>query len=181
MKFNQIFSLLALGSVLFFTSCKENQSEYDKKIAAMKVGDKMVITRDEVPDDIIKTAEKKYPENKNVVYTVERVPNKSNTDTTYLYHYNFDYAENDNHYHYVYDNTGNEVVVDTKKEMDYPKIAGLPDAISKSVAENFPGYKVVEMDKENDKDIDMYELELHKGDEKRKVKILMDGTLFKVK
>ena len=49
MKFNQIFSLLALGTVLFFTSCKENQSEYDKKIAAMKVGDKMVITRDVVP------------------------------------------------------------------------------------------------------------------------------------
>lgn len=181
MKFKQIFSLLALGTVLFFTSCKEKESEYAKKIAAMKVGDKMVITRDEVPKDIIGMAEKKYPENKNVVYTVERVPNKSNTDTTYLYHYYFDYDETDHHYHYVYDNTGNEVVVDTNKEMDYPKIAGLPDAISKSVAENFPGYTVVEIDKENDKDIDMYELELHKGDEKKKVKILMDGTLFKVK
>lgn len=181
MKFKQIFSLLALSSVLFFASCKEKVSEYDKKIAAMKVGDKMVITRDEVPGNIIEVAEKKYPENKNVVYTVERVPNKSNTDTTYQYHYYFDYDENDNHYHYVYDHTGNEVVVDTNKEMEYQKIAGLPDAISKSVAVNFPGYTVVEMDKENDKDIEMYELELHKGEEKKKVKILMDGSLYKVK
>jgi len=179
MQIKQIFSLLALGTALFFTSCKENESEYAKKIAAMKVGDKMIITRDEVPDNIIVVAEKKYPENKKVVYTIERVPNKSNTDTTYQYHYYFDYDENDNHYHYVYDHTGNEVVVE--KEMDFPRIAGLPDAISKSVAVNFPGYTVVEMDKENDKDIDMYELELHKGEEKKKVKFLMDGTLFKVK
>lgn len=181
MKPKHIFSLLALSSVLFFSSCKENGSEYDNKMAAMKVGDKMVITRDEVPQDVIVSAEKKFPENKNVVYTVERVPNKSNTDTTYRYHYYFDYDENDTHHHYAYDHTGNEVVVNMDNDMDYPRIAGLPDAISRSVAKNFPGYTVVEMDKENDKDMDMYELELHKGDEKKKVKILMDGTLFKVK
>lgn len=177
MKFKQVFSLLALGTALFFTSCKEKESEYDQKMAAMKVGDKMVITRDEVPDDIIVLAEKKYPENTKVVYTVERVPNKSDTDTTYVYHYYFDYDENDKHYHYAYDNTGNEVLV----EKEYPKIAGLPDAISKTLAENYPGFSVVEMDKENDKDMDMFELELHKGEEKKKVKILMDGTLYQEK
>jgi hypothetical protein len=174
-----MFTLLAIRATLIFSACKDNGSEYDKKLAAMKVGDKMEITRDEVPNEVIVVAEKKIPADKEIVYTVERVPNKSTTDTSYVYHYYFDYDENDKHYHYAYDNSGNEVILNTEK--DYPRIAGLPDAVSKSIADNFPGYMVVETDKENDKDMDMYEIELHKGEEKMKVKILMDGTLFKVK
>ena len=68
-----------------------------------------------------------------------------------------------------------------KTTTPFKDIKGLPAAVSKAIADGFPGFDVVEIDKENDKDMDMYEVEMKKGEEKAKVKFLPDGTIFKAK
>ncbi len=80
-------------------------------------------------------------------------------------------------YYNWYDSDGNWVKSSTKITGD-PK---LPDAVNKTINEKFPGYTIAEIDKENDKDRDMYEVELHNGDKKAKLKILMNGEIFKQK
>ena len=57
----------------------------------------------------------------------------------------------------------------------------LPTEVVKSIMENYPGYEIENASKENDKDMDMYEIELNKGESKVKLKILPNGTIYKRK
>jgi hypothetical protein len=45
----------------------------------------------------------------------------------------------------------------------------------------YPGYAIEEVDRENDKDMEMYEIKLRKGEEKAKLKVLPNGEVFKRK
>ena len=62
-----------------------------------------------------------------------------------------------------------------------PNSGDMPVAIVRSIMQHYPGYEIVETDKENDKDMAMYEVELRNGDKKAKVKFLMNGEIFKAK
>lgn len=57
----------------------------------------------------------------------------------------------------------------------------LPTEVVKSIMENYPGYEIENVSKENDKDMDMFEVELKKDGAKAKVKFLPDGSVFKSK
>lgn len=87
------------------------------------------------------------------------------------------YNDQGTEYFNWYDADGNWVKSSTKITGD----PNLPDAINKTINEKFPGYTIAEIDKENDKDRDMYEVELHNGEKKAKLKILMNGEIFKQK
>ncbi len=68
-----------------------------------------------------------------------------------------------------------------KTSTKVPGNSKLPDAVNKTINDSYPGYTIVEIDEENDKDMDMYEIELNKGDSKVKLKILPNGEIFKRK
>ena len=93
-----------------------------------------------------------------------------NNDYYYVMYYN-DGAD----YTTWYDTTG--TMVKTSMKVKGPK--ELPDAVNMVINKEFPGYTVVEIDKENDKNIDVYEIEMNKGDSKAKIKITPDGNIVK--
>ncbi len=95
-----------------------------------------------------------------------------NNDYYYVVYYN-EGAD----YRTWYDTTG--TIVKTSMKVAGPK--ELPAAVNKVINEQFPGYTVSEIDKENDKNIDVYELELNKGEQKSKIKITPDGNIVKRK
>lgn len=95
----------------------------------------------------------------------------------------------DNSYYYVtfqdrgndviswYNNLGNWVKTSTRIPGDFR----WPDAVNKTLSEQYPRYKIEEISKENDINIDMYEIKLNKGKEKAKLKVLPNGEIFKRK
>ncbi len=139
-------------------------------------GKTTVISTEAVPDSVRLSFTKKYPKADKVVW-VKYEPVESDEvdmdDTYYHVRYYNDGAD----YTSWYNNTGNWVKTSTR-------ITGNPNltaAVNKTIKDQYPGYTIVEIDKENDKDMDMYEIELKKGEEKAKLKILPDGTVFKRK
>lgn len=76
-----------------------------------------------------------------------------------------------------YNNLGDWVKTSTK----IPGDSRLPDAVNKTLNEHYPGYKIEDISKENDKNMDMYETKLNKGEEKIKLKVLPNGEVFKRK
>ena len=59
--------------------------------------------------------------------------------------------------------------------------SSLPAAVNKTVQSQYPGYTIVSIDKENDKNRTAYEIELTKGDDKAKVLIAENGSVLKKK
>lgn len=57
----------------------------------------------------------------------------------------------------------------------------LPAALNSAIKALYPGYEIVEVDKENDKDRTIYEVELKKGDDKMKVHFDENGKVVKEK
>ena len=57
----------------------------------------------------------------------------------------------------------------------------LPDAVNMTLNKEYPDYTITEIDKENDKNIEVYEIDLEKGESKVKVKVSPDGTVVKRK
>ena len=100
-----------------------------------------------------------------------------------------DYLPMDDQYYYVvflnngeditswYNNRGEWVKTSTKIKGD-PR---LPDAVNKTLNAQYPGYSIEEVDRENDKDMEMYEIKLRKGEDKAKLKVLPNGEVFKRK
>lgn len=134
------------------------------------------ITTTEVPDSVKTSFGTKYPKALTPQW-VKYTPVES------------DYLPMDNQYYYVvfvnngeditswYNNRGEWVKTSTKVKGD-PR---LPDPVNKTINAQYPGYTIEEVDKENDKDMDMYEIKLRKGDEKAKLKVLPNGEIFKRK
>jgi hypothetical protein len=59
--------------------------------------------------------------------------------------------------------------------------SSLPAAVNKTVQSQYPGYTIVSVDKENDKNRTAYEIDLSKGDDKAKVLIAENGSVLKKK
>lgn len=76
---------------------------------------------------------------------------------------------------------GDGELIKSEEKISLPNSGILPKEVVKAIIENYPGYEIVEVDKENDKDMDMYEVELKQGDKKAKVKFLPNGNIFKAK
>lgn len=181
--------LFALAASLTIVSCNNQKKEEtvvvqdtasmpvnDVAVKAMTEGTVKTITTEEVPDTIEYAFQTEYPKATSPVW-VEYTPVES------------DELAMDNNYYYVkfndrgtditswYNNAGDWVRTSTKINGD----ARLPDAVNKTINEQYPGYKIEEISKENDKDMDMYDVKLNKGEEKAKLKILPNGQVFKRK
>jgi len=139
-------------------------------------GKKVVVAKADVPEPVVVEFEKKYPKTSNLTWTSYEPVEEDNWDMAERYYY-ADYIMDDVHYYTWYKADGTVV----KNDVFVKGGEKLPAAINNAIASNYPGFEVVEVDKENDKDMDMYEIEMEKGDQKVKIKYLPDGTVFKVK
>ncbi len=194
-----LVAAFALAGAALFTSCKDAKDETTETTTATEttVGmDTMAVTdvsqeaslNDDgsvtveataVPDSVRTTFTTKYPKAEKIVWK-RYTPNERNTDARLVRdreYYYVVYYDNGTDYTSWYDNRGQWV----KTSSRVPGPAQLPDAVNKTLNTQYAGYTAVEIDKENDKDMDMYEIELKKGEDKVKVKILPDGTIYKAK
>lgn len=139
-------------------------------------GNRTVITKTDVPAPVSGNFDKKYAKADKVEWVRYDPIAEDNWDMEKDYYFaNYEIAGVP--YSAWYTPEGEWI----KTTTPFKDIKGLPAAVSKAIADGFPGFDVVEIDKENDKDMDMYEVEMKKGDEKAKVKFLPDGTVFKAK
>jgi len=185
-----IFPLLSAG-LLMLASCDNDKKDATVTTETTTVSDvpvttvaktaevegkKTVITVDQVPEPIVKSFNVKYPTIKPIEW-VKYEPIESDEldmdDEYYYVRYNNDGAD----YMSWYNNQGEWVKTSTK----IPGNSKLPDAVNKTINDQYPNYTIVEIDKENDKNMEMYEIELKNGEEKAKLKVLADGTIYKRK
>lgn len=186
MKVKQFLCISAIGSVLIF-SC--NQKKADTTVTtpeetpvavvakqAVTEGTTVALTSENVPEPVRNSFSVKYPKASRVEwmsYTPVEYDEMPMDDRYYYVRYNNDGSD----YTSWYNNRGEWVKTSTK----VPGNSSLPDAVNKTINDEYPGYRIVEIDKENDKDMEMYEIELRKGDSKAKLKILPNGKIFKRK
>jgi len=145
-------------------------------LQASSEGTAVVINENDVPDTIKKTFMIKYPQIQRAEwYKYQPVTDDDlEMDDSYYYvRYNNDGAD----YTSWYNNNGEWVKTSTK----VPGNKNLPDPVNRYINANYPGYVIEEISKENDKNMDMYEIKLTKGDSKVKLKILPNGRIFKKK
>ena len=187
----KIFFPALAASLVMFASCDNdkkvetetstNTTKTEVPIAtvadvAKTEGKTTVVAIADVPDSVRKSFEIKYPRVERAEW-VRYEPIESDDldmdDNYYYVRYNTSGAD----YTSWYNNRGEWVKTSTKIEGN----TNLPDAVNQTINSQYPGYTIVEIDKENDKNTDMFEIELKKGEEKVKVKILPDGSVFKRK
>jgi uncharacterized membrane protein YkoI len=176
-----------VASFAIMSSCNNNKNDKKDELpsnvpittvvkTAETEGKSVEISTDQVPDYVRLSFTNKYPKADKVVwmkYEPVEADDMEMDDTYYYVRYNNIGAD----YTSWYNNKGNWVKTSTR-------ITGnpnLPDAVNKTINEQYPGYTIVEIDKENDKDMEMYEIELKKGEAKAKLKVLPDGTVYKRK
>ena len=139
-------------------------------------GTKTVVTKTDVPAPVSSSFDKKFEKADKVEWVrYDPIP-EDNWDMEKDYYF-ANYEVSGVPYSTWYTPEGEWI----KTTTPFKDIKGLSATVSKTIAAAFPGFDVVEIDKENDKDMDMYEVEMKKGDEKAKVKFLPDGTVFKAK
>ncbi len=126
-----------------------------------------------VPDNTRLAFEKKYPGATNVVWVRK---NKSTAKTTspdstdYQVTYRWEGVD----YTTWYEWDGDWVATRTKITNDK-----LPAAVNDAIAKKYAGYTITEIDKENDKDMTSYEVDLEKGSEKITVHFSASGKVQK--
>lgn len=136
----------------------------------------VLLANDQVPDTIRTAFATKYPRvNRYEVYSYQPVADDDfETDQSYYY---VRFNDNGADYTTWFDNQGEWVKTSTK----VPGNKKLPDAVNRYLNVNYAGYDIEEINKENDKNMDMYEIKMNKGDSKVKLKILPNGKVFKRK
>lgn len=145
-------------------------------VKSMTEGTKKTITVQEVPDTIEYAFKTKYPKAISPVW-VEYIPIESDELIMDRNYYYVSFEDRGSAITSWYDNNGDWVKTSTK----IPGDSRLPDAVNKTLNEQYPGYKIEEISKENDKNMDMFDIKLNKGEEKAKLKILPNGEVFKRK
>ena len=181
-----------LFSALLVTSCNDEKKEEKvvtetpatntetaKTVTAVRYsgdGNRTVVAKTDVPAPVATTFEKKFVKADKVEWVRYDPIEEDNWDMEKDYYF-ANYEVEGIPYSTWYSPEGEWI----KTTTPFKDIKGLPLAVSKSIADAFPGFEVVEIDKENDKNMDMYEVEMKKGDEKAKAKFLTNGEIFKAK
>jgi hypothetical protein len=184
---------LAIASLVIFamTACNNEKNETTtvstssdsvttpvKQVAAASQTDGKVVKIEttRVPDTVRTSFEKKYPKALEPQW-VEYTPVESDglpMDDTYYY---VTFLNNGEDITAWYNNRNEWVKTSTRIKGD----SRLPDAVNKTLNDQYPGFKIEEISKENDKNMEMFEIKLNKGEEKAKLKILPNGEVFKRK
>ena len=87
------------------------------------------------------------------------------------------FTVNNDDYWVWYDDSGDWIGTITEVS-DY---SGLPAAVNNTIKAQFPGYTIVSVDKENDKNRTAYEIKLENGEDKMKALIAENGQVMKKK
>ena len=180
------FLVLATAISFGIMSCNDNASTADeskKDTNTVTTTENTTVTTVEVPPATKTSFETKYPGATNVRWShYEPAADRSTVDPA-DWNYNLDTSDyqvvfnwNGEDYYAWYDD-GNWIRATTTVK-DNSK---LPAAVNATIKAQFPGYEIVEVDKENDKDRTTYEVELKKGDDKMKVHIDENGKVVKEK
>lgn len=178
-------TLLALSSV----SCKDDKKEtvsYIKDTTATVSNDvaKPVLTEgkavsvsiEKVPQPVTVSFKTKYPKVLTPQW-IEYTPIESDElpmDNTYYY---TQFDDNGANMTAWYNALGDWVKTSTV----IPGDSRLPDPVNKTINAMYPDYKIEEIKKENDKNMEMYKIKMNKGDDKVKLKILPNGEIVKSK
>lgn len=193
MKLKHLAVVTALSSMAFIGCDSKDKNETEVTTAdttqtemadmatvanqASTEGTSVTITDADVPAEVKTTFTAKYPKVTTVNW-MKYQPGANDDfemDQTYYYvRFNNDGSD----YITWYNNRGEWVKTST------PIVGGsskLPAAVNKYITDNYPGYTIEEISLENDKDMDMYEIKLNKGEEKVKIKVLPSGEIFKKK
>ncbi len=136
----------------------------------------VAVTTEAVPQDIRTNFDKKYPAVKKVEWSRYTPSEEDDMDRDTDYYF-VRFNNNGEDYIDWYNTRGEWVKTSTTLKLD----AKLPEPVSNYIKSNYEGYTVEEINKENDKDMDMYEVKLNKGEQKVKFKILPNGEIFKMK
>ena len=136
----------------------------------------------EVPAATKTSFEAKYPNATNVKWTHYEPQDKTTMEPSdwrynldendYMVTFNWDNAD-----YYAYYDDGNWIRA-TTVVTDHSK---LPAPVNATIRKEFPGYTIVEVDREHDKDRTTYEVDLEKGSDKMKLTLDENGTIVKKK
>ncbi len=179
------FSVVATG-LLLVTGCQETEKKEVTTTEVVKTDNTMSenmgpvdIEMSAVPETVQTSFKTKSAKAEKVTWkkykasaTEDDVRLTANGDYYYVMYY-----DNGADYTTWYDANG--IIVKTSMRVNGPK--ELPDAVNMVINKEYPGYTITEIDKENDKDIDVFEIELNKGDSKSKIKITPAGEIVKRK
>ena len=180
---------LALVTIaVFATSCGESSTK-DKATTEpiSNIDNKMqekitVVNIIDVPESMKLSFERQYPKGDNATWSSYEPVTAFNwgwsgwptMDTTdYMVKYTVDNSD----YWTWYDNDNNWIGT-VSAVTDF---TGLPQAVNNSIQSKFPGYTIISVNKENDKNRTAYELELTKGEDKMKALIAENGDVLKKK
>ena len=140
-------------------------------------GSSVILKEGELPAPVQEAFVLKYPKVTAMEWNVYTPgPSDEDLDLSKPYYYT-KVNEGGKEYWAWYDDKGMWI----KDVYSMPKDSRLPDPVNKTINDQYPGYTIEEVSKENDKDMEMYEIKLNKGDMKAKLKVLPDGTVFKRK
>lgn len=177
---------LAFATMLVFaSSCGDNSTKETETTASDTVVTTTTVPVTQtivVPDNVKTSFKAKYPTVSEANWS--RYEPVSSFDwewsgwpmmdtSDYMVKFNWDNTE-----HWAWFDSDNNWIGTVSTITDY---AGLPAAVNKTIAAEFPGYTIVSVDKENDKNRTAYEVELTKGDDKMKALIAEDGSVMKKK
>ena len=188
MKSTSVFAAV-LATATIFTACKSNGEKKTETTTVTEVkeetvvkkareGNKTVIETEKVPAPVVTTFNNNGKEATEIKWSrYEPVP-ADNWDAGKEYYF-VTYRVKNVPYEAWYINDG--AVISNEPVINLANSADLPKPVQLAILQNYPGYEIVETDKENDKDMEMWEVELKKGEEKAKVKFLPDGKIFKMK
>ena len=193
-KFSNVLSLVSLASVLML-AC--NDSKDEKSTAATAAANtetattttntqssthsKRVVAMAEVPQPVTVSFKRKFPEAIDVQWYRYDPMDSLYVNDAFVLDSNYYYSEykmDDGSFYTTWWDPMGEWVKTSTVMAGNPK---LPDAVNKAINDNYPGYTIDEAKKENDKNMEMYEVKLKKGDDKVKIKYLPNGEVFKIK
>lgn len=184
--------IFVLPALIIFAACGDNSTTADTsndstESAAIrapndKSDDKSTASETiEVPNSVRTNFETKYSGASNVTWSYYREPYPAIDwewtswptldERDYVVRYNRDGID----YYSWYDQDGNWV--GTVNPVSDP--SSLPSSVNNAVKNEFPGYSITSVDKQNDKDREAYEIELENGDQKAKALVDANGKVWK--
>ena len=177
---------LVAGLAVGLVACQERKTDADEKsedTSRIANSSTNPDQDNDVPQATRTSFEAKYPNASNVRWTkYDPSVDKTTMDPSDV-RYNLD--ANDYQVSFNWDNVDYVAwyndgawVYSTTRVSDQ---SNLPAAVNNRLKSDFADYKIVEVDKENDKDRTMYEIELEKGSDKLKLLIAENGELIKKK
>lgn len=182
--------MLMLSAGIFLYACGDNRetATVNEETTTENAAVETPVTMAPAPGTSVEVRSEEVPDNVRTTFTT-KYPNIQATNWSRYEPIDGDDWALDQDYYYVrYNNNGNDYTDWFNHNGEWQKSTmvvkdhtSLPSAIHNYLEKNYSGYTIVEVDKENDKDMDMYEIELNKDGDKVKLKLLPDGTVFKKK